>query len=441
MPIASSRLALAALLALTLLLGGGAVQAEEPVPPTPCPSPDAVAPKPPAPSAAPAPVDPSLVDPSLVDPALARARTLRAGLAAPGEAWQFEGDLFGLGHRLGTVSWSAEPGTYGDAPCWIVNERSVREAGKGRVVSELLAFLAPDLSVLRGESLHKAPGGGSVTSFGWRDGAMEVVEQGDGGNIASATPAVAPGATMGMFALLRVLAALPKDATGTWRLQGFDPRFAFGDDKGKPIAPDLADLVLTVVGPATIYDGPALSLPRRTFAVRAKAGWGRELVLHLHPETRALLGVDGVLPGLHVRPRGVWREVGPPPWFDRVGQPSVGPFEAFVAFGRGYHLPKRDLLEAAFHWPSMRDVEVAAGSYAPDVALERVRDDWVAEFERMSKHRSEGDCDDLLIQLMASAEIRTNDDGSVTIDTLPAFGDHAYTMAEREGRWWIVKVD
>lgn len=415
------------LLALGASLLGGIAHAEEPVPPAPC------APQAPASHAVPAPPP--------VDDAWARSRALRAALPMPETAWHFEGDLFGLGHRLGTVAWSAEPGTFQDRPCWVVTERTVREAGKGRVVSELTAFLAPDLSILRGESSHKAPGGGSVTSFGWREGVMEVVEHADSGALQEATPKVAPGATLGMFALLRFLAALPKEAAGTWRLEGFDARFAFGDDKGKPLAPDLADLTLTVLGPRTIHDGLALSLPRRTLAVRAKAGWGRELVLHLHPETRALVGLDGVLPGLHVRPRGVWREIGPPPWFERVGQPPVGPFEAFVAFGRGYHLPKRELLEQAFHWPSMRDVEVAAGSYAADVPLEKVRDDWVAEFERMSKHRTEGDCDDLLIQLMASAEIRTNDDGSLTIDTLPAFGDHAYTMAEREGRWYIVKVD
>jgi hypothetical protein len=434
---------------VTLLACAGGAQAEDsppsqpprpPQPPgakapaAPCPLPE------PTPGPAPAPAPWPEPAPS---PALARTRALRATLPEPTGTFLFEADLCGLGHRLGSVSVSAEPGTYHDKPCWVVSERTVREAGKGRVVSELTAFLAPDLSLLRGETYYKAPSGGAVTSFGWRDGVLEVVEQGDGGASRSAAPSVPASATVGMFALLTLLKALPADGEKDWHLEAFDARFAFGDDKGQPLPTDLADLALTVEGPSTLTEGALYLLGRPTHAVRARAGWGRELVVHLDPATRAPRGVVGVVPGMHLLPARS-QAVAPrptPTWFDAVGQPPKGPFEAFVTFGRGYHLPKRELLEQAFHWPSMREAEIASGQYKDDVALEKVRDDWVAEFERMSKHRTEGDCDDLIIQLMASATITLGEDGSLTIDTLPAFGDHAYTMAERDGRWWIVKVD
>jgi hypothetical protein len=75
------------------------------------------------------------------------------------------------------------------------------------------------------------------------------------------------------------------------------------------------------------------------------------------------------------------------------------------------------------------------------VTLEKVREDWVAEFERMSKHRTEGDCDDLLMQLLTTAKITTNADGSVSIEALPVFGGHVFHCASLDGRWWITKLE
>jgi len=372
---------------------------------------------------------------------LARSAALRATLPAPAEAWTFEGELLFQGFLIGSLSIRAEPSTFKDRPCWEVVERSVREAGKARVVSEIVVTLAPDLSLLRGETVQRAPGGGSVTSFGWRDGVLEVIEQQDGGASRSATPSVAPASTLGLFALSRFAALLAKEPARGWMLPIFDPRFAFGDDAGKPLAADLADLALTVLGPSKVYRSLACAVPHPALAVKAEAAWGRSLTLQLDATSHTLLAVDGGLPRVHIRRAGgIWPNT-PPPWFERVGQPPASALEAFVSFGRGYHLPKRELLEGAFHWESMRAAEIAAGSYPADVTLEKVREDWVAEFERMSKHRTEGDCDDLLMQLLTTSTITTNADGSVTITSLPVFGGHAYTCAEKDGRWWITKID
>ena len=414
----------ASLLIVLLAFGALTAAADEAPPPAP---PVVEQPAQPAPASTP-------------EQALARSAALRATLAAPTEAWTFEGELTFQGYLIGTLSIRAEPSPFKGQPCWQVVERSVREAGKARVVSEMVVTLAPDLSLLRGETVHRAPGGGSVTSFGWRDGVLEVIEQQDGGASRSATPSVAPASTLGLFALSRFVAHLPKEPARDWRLPVFDPRFAFGDDAGKPLASDLADLALTVLGPS-LWPGAEWLVLGSPLAVKAEAAWGRALTLHLDTTSHELFGVDGILPSVEIRRKPLRQMTVRPPWFERVGQPPTSALDAFVSFGRGYHLPKRELLEGAFHWESMRAAEIAAGSYPADVTLEKVREDWVAEFERMSKHRTEGDCDDLLMQLLTTSTITTNADGSVTITSLPVFGGHAYTCAEKDGRWWITKID
>ncbi len=415
----------ASLAIVVLALGGLTCAAEEPAPPAP-PAVEQPAPAMPA---------------SKIEEALARSAALRASLPAPTEPWTFDGELTFEGFLVGRLSIRAEPSTFRGQPCWQVVERTVREAGESRVVSEIVVTLASDLSLLRGETVHRAPGGSSVTSFGWRDGVLEVIEQQDGGEARSGTPSVAPASTLGLFALSRFVAHLPKEPARDWRLPVFDPRFAFGDDSGKPLPADLADLALTVVGPSSVWLGAECSLPTRTLAVKAEAAWGRALTLQVDATSRALLGVDGGLPRVRIRRTGgIWGHT-PPPWFDRVGQPPASALDVFVSFGRGYHLPKRELLEGAFHWPSMREAEIAAGSYPADVTLEKVREDWVAEFERMSKHRTEGDCDDLVMQLLTTAKITTNADGSVSIAALPVFGGHVFHCAPLDGRWWITKLE
>lgn len=385
---------------------------------------------------------PPAVQPAAGQPAVetgtprARARALRASLAAaPRVPWSFEGELVGLGARLGRVELAAEPGTLGDQPCWVVSERTVREHGAARVVSDSTLFLAPDLALLRSESALRAPGGSSLLAMGWRDGRLEVHEEA-GDEVRAAALDAPREATSGLFALLALARALPAQDLATpgvaWRLEVADGRLAFGDDKGQPLPAGLADVELTVV------EGRAGGA---TLVLEGRAASGRALRLHLDRATRAVQRIEGLVPALSIVPRGKPGLPPAPAWFARVGEPPQDALSAFVTFGRGYHLPRRDLLEAAFHWPSMRDHEVAAGTYPAGTAPERVRDDFCAEFERMSKHRSEGDCDDLLVQLLLSATITTHADGSVTVDTLPAYGDHAYTMAPRDGRWWIVRVD
>ena len=112
-----------------------------------------------------------------------------------------------------------------------------------------------------------------------------------------------------------------------------------------------------------------------------------------------------------------------------------------MLFGRGYHLARRDWLERAFHWPSMAAIAVERGQRKKDAPLEPYKNAWINEFLKRSKHRTLGDCDDLLMQIFLTMAVRPHDDGSVSYVTLPVYGGHTYRLREIDGRWWIVAVD
>lgn len=344
----------------------------------------------------------------------------------------FEGLLVFHGARLGTVRLEAQPARRGGAPCWHVVERTVREAGRGRVVQELSLFLAPDLTLLQGESLYRSPSGASVTSFGRRDGRMEVVESEEGGAARSASVEVPADASMGLWAASRFAAALQAAERAQGRLPMFDPRFAFPDDQG----------VLAPAGWADLAFESEVAQDQGLFeAYEVTARSGRHLVLRPGRGGEVLAGVRGVRPGADIVPAASAGPLPAPDWFDRVGEAPRSALQAFCAFGRGYHLPDRALLESSFHWPSMLAHEVQAGTFPPGTKDAQVRAYYVAEFERMSKHRTEADCDDLLVQLLLSATITTHADGSVTIASLPVFGGHSYTLRPLDGRWFLVAID
>jgi hypothetical protein len=337
------------------------------------------------------------------------------------------------GYRLGTVTIEAEPATLSDQPVWYVLERTVREAGEGRVVSEVSCFLAPDLALIRGESHVRAPAGTESFFFGRRDGRMEVTAQVDGAEHAVEANAPAD-VTIGLFATLRLLEAAFAEGTRTplpLRLPVFDPRQAFGDGQGKPLPAGRADVELTV--------DPGAAPDDAHVAVVAATRGGRGSTFLLAPGSRAVTRVNGRFPHWDLVPTGeVTRR---PDWFDRVGETPSTAYQAMCSFGRGYHMANRELLEAAFDWTTMRAHEVATGNYPPDATVEKVKADYLAEFLAQSKHRTAGDCDDLLTQVLVTSEITRHADGGVSIAALPVYGGHTFHLAERDGRWWILRVD
>jgi hypothetical protein len=178
---------------------------------------------------------------------------------------------------------------------------------------------------------------------------------------------------------------------------------------------------------------------RPTLLARCLPRTGRHYEVHLEPDTREVVGVVGLIPRLDRLPARDGRPA--PTWFDAVEGEARTARQAFITFGRGYHLPRRDLLAKAIHWPSLLAQALAEGRYPAGTTEARVRDDWIEVFVGMSKHRTPGDCDDLLFQIFTTSALESQDDGSVLLRTLPVYGGHAYRLRPIEGRWYIVRID
>ena len=248
--------------------------------------------------------------------------------------------------------------------------------------------------------------------------------------------AAAADASAGLIPVLLLLQQVPLEPQH-YLLPGFDPRFAGTPKAGSgSFAFHAADTHVEVLAAGQLtLDG--VTTP--SLHARCTLRDGRRYDVHLDPDRRSVLAVVGRMPTTLLVPATA--EAKKPDWYDAVEGAPATARQAFVKFGRGYHLPREDLVQAAFHWPTMLKAAIAKGQYPEGTALEQVRADWVDVFVSMSKHRTTGDCDDLLFQILMTSRETQNADGSVTLHTLPVYGGHAYRMAELDGRWWIVAVD
>ncbi len=370
-----------------------------------------------------------------IERARRRALAIRAERAAPATGWRFEGELLLGEFKLGRVSLRMEPTSVDGEPAWLVTERTVRKAGAARVVHELTVFLAPDLSLLRGETLHDAPEGRSSSTFE-RSGSAMVTRQRVRGK--AADPIAQPlraDATLSLCAVVSFLRDVPAESA-TYVLSGFDPRYVTTPKAGSGGFPqDVADAFVEVAGKSVYSNGVRLF---KTLSARVSTKTGRRHTIHVDRKTRALVAVVGGLPSTTIAPKGT---PGRAPDFFNTDREPTSAYEAFIRFGRGYHLPREDYLAKAFHWERMLFHDVKAGTYPTDTKLKVYRRDWIAEFVKRSKHRTLGDCDDLLLQILMTSKETHQEDGGLTIATLPVYGGHVYRMQQVDGRWFITQID
>lgn len=376
---------------------------------------------------------PGLMTP--IERARRRALAIRQRMPARGPGWRYEGELLLGDYKIGRAVLAVEPTSVGGEPAWIVHEHTERVAGEARVVGALSAFLAPDLALLRGETLHHAPSGRSSSTFG-REGSAVVTRHHVGaGTGAPIAHPVRPDATVGLAAVVSFLMHVPETRT-TYVLSGFDPRYVTTPKAGSGSFPlDVADAFIEVEGPSAYSTGARL-FPTLAASVSSKTG--RRYTVHLDRETRALVAVVGGLPSTTIAPKGTPGKA--PDFFQTDAEPRSA-YEAFIRFGRGYHLPREDYLAKAFHWPRMLAHDIRAGTYPANTELEAYKRDWIQEFVKRSKHRTLGDCDDLLLQILMTSKETHGADGALTLATLPAYGGHVYRIEQVEGRWFLTAID
>jgi|GEM_PF-2584735 len=376
-----------------------------------------------------------------VERARLRARALRNALPAPKTGFRWRGDLRLGDTRVGSVVLEAAPSAFGERAGWAVLESRTSRTGEAVVVLENSGLLKRDLSILRGQRTYRSPAGESTSTYVRKPEGMETV-YGAAKNSAAKkrlapTLVAAPeDAVTGIVSILLFLRAVP-EKQALYVLPGFDPRVAGTPKAGTgSLVYNRADVRVEVRGRVPFRDA---GKPVPSLLARCSYRNGRSYDIHLDPESRDLLGVIGRFPTLSYLPHDPAAR--PVTWYDAIeGDPATAR-QAFVKFGRGYHRPRRDLLADAIHWPSLAKQVIANGSYAEGTPEAKIREDWIDVFVGMSKHRTKGDCDDLLFQIFMTSTETQNEDGSVTLQTLPVYGGHTYRCQKIGTRWYIVAID
>ena len=371
-----------------------------------------------------------------IERAVVRTEALRARLPAPRAPLRWRGDLRLGEAKVGSVLLEAVPSAFGDDAGWAVLESRTSRTGAAEVVSEVGGFLGRDLRILRGARVEQRPAGRQVSTYVRTPGGMETVRRVDGTRQDPILLAAPAHATAGLVPILLLLRAVP-ETPALYSLPGFDPRFAEPPKAGTgSLVFNRADVRIDVVGRKPfVQDGRA----QPALWARCSHRTGVRYDVYVDPESRDFLGLVGHLPALSYLPAS--ETARPVDWYDAVDGAPQSARQAFVKFGRGYHLPRRDLLADAIHWPSLARQSIESGRYAEDTPEATIREDWIDVFVGMSKHRTEGDCDDLLFQIFMTSEEVQHDDGSVTLRTLPVYGGHAYRMKPIDGRWYLVAID
>ncbi len=369
-----------------------------------------------------------------VEHAVARTRAVRARLPRPRRGFDVRAEVRLGANRVGTARLRADPACHACRAVWSVHESQVLRTGASTVEGQTTGVLDRDLTLLRGERLDRRPSGTFRATYERVAGGIRTVTGAERENVTLLD--AAEDASTGLMPVLLFLRSVPR-TPAHYVLPGWDPRSATTPKAGSgAFAFRAADVHIEVRGTVPFeLDG----VRRHTLQASCTLRNGRRYDLYLDARSRDFVALLGQMPKTSiVASASIGQRAD---WYDAIEGKPQSARQAFIKFGRGYHLPREDLLKAAFHWPSLVKQALAAGRYAEGTPPEQIQKDWIAVFVGMSKHRTPGDCDDLLFQILMTSREVTHADGSVSLHTLPVYGGHTYRMAERDGRWWIVAID
>ncbi len=372
------------------------------------------------------------------DKATAAGAKARAGLPEPveGKGLAYDGELWVDGVWGGTVRVAVEAGELADKPCWLVTEDVFWDLSGTEWRVNVAATLRRDLSVERAEIDLKV--GPRLTRFtlaraegGWK-GQKQVVEGENEGPFEDVAVAAPPGATLGLGALaLLARGPLPagEPALGlTWL-----DAVAFA--RGGAQAPAAVRAVLKGEGAFEAAPGKPAAWSA------ALEGLPTPTTLFAAKKERALLGLTGWLDAKAVvlpagqRPQGAaLDEKGPA----RTWQ------AAFLKFGVGYHMAKRELLEEAFDWKAMYEYESSLEDGWPaSKPLAEFKEAWIGEFLAQSLKRNRAETNDLLTMTLTTGRLEEKGPDRVIFHAHANFGGgqaRAYHLRRVEGVWFITRM-
>lgn len=355
----------------------------------------------------------------------------------PAISLAFEGDLIIQDLWAGEISLTARVARLGSEWVWRVTETSFLDWQGGEIREKVMLHLGQDLAIRSGTFERSEPGKTISLGFSRAKSGLDVVrriktgeEWGAAEKLSMQTP---PGASGTGGAVLLFLRAV-KSTKGRAYALPWVPNPAF---KSPGEAQDLRPLRLTTQGPATWQRG------KKTFessAVDMDNG-GTSWTLHLSRDHKKLLAMVSKTGPVSIVPRGLGGE--------RItadpAQPATTWKRAFLKFGFGYHMARKELLADAFHWEAMYEHEAnVVKRWSKDRPLADFKTAWIQEFINNSKRRDVLNTRRLLAMTFATGKLKKESEDEVVFEAHPNFGggvQRTYHLKRKDGVWGIVRID
>jgi hypothetical protein len=243
-------------------------------------------------------------------------------------------------------------------------------------------------------------------------------------------------ATYGNTALALFLRHAPKKASARYAVSWFAPDLA-GLKRGDHDPAPSTEARIEVLGGASFE---ASGQPCPTWAALVEHD-GRTRELHFAPDDRAMIGILGRVPPVHVVPKGT----APPATKSDVDAPANSWRAAFLKFGRGYHMAVEEWLDAAFHWPSFYEYETSLpGGWPKEKPVDEFKKAWIEEFLKNSKHRPRSQADQLLQGTLMTGTVKEETADKVVFAAHPEYGggvQRTYHFAKIDGVWYLTRID
>ena len=370
------------------------------------------------------------------------AADARAKLPAPnpGISIAFHGDLMIQDMWAGEVRFSAKLARAGRDFVWRITEDTFLDWSGGEVREKLMVHAGKDLAVRSGTYERSDKEGAILLGFSRGESGFEAVRrkrEGDAwGKGEPVSMKAAPQSLGGLASLLLFLRGAKPEAKGTTYALPFAGMSAFKQAE----AAEAGHVTLAYQGDATWKLNEDAKKTFETARVRFTPG-GTAWDLHLSRDFTSLIAMESTTGPVKIVPAGMGGE--------RV---TADPREkattwkqAFLKFGFGYHMARKELLADAFHWPLMYEHEVKTLKRWPaDRPLDEFKEAWVKEFMAGSQHRDVPATRRLLSMTFATGKVKKETEDEVVFWAHPNFGggtQRTYYFKKVDDRWGLWRID
>ncbi len=380
---------------------------------------------------------------------LAKATEVRrALLPAPTPAVRiaYEGDLARDGHKTGHVSISVRAQKFAGKSLWHVRQQFEGDAEGEQVRVKAAYHLAKDLSLHGGTYETEIRGSRSVLMFLRNaEGKLSVTRtltpwHGEA-RITTHTLDVPANASFGTAAVLLLVRGLDASSAPSFRLPVLPlHQLAWAPTSGDGKLEDVripsrvidvtagkgGDQMHVGIAPGATEGAPPIEI------VMDKAG--KTLIKRTQggPENRYSWTW---LPKDTAKPRKVLPEE------EESTQWEI----AFRKFGYSYHMARPDLLEQAFHWPSMYAYETEVSkSWDKAKPLDEFKQAWLDEFMANSLNRPRADTKKLIDGTLGSGKAQRIGSDKIVFKAHPQFGggvQRTYHLQKFDGRWYLTRIE